>query len=258
MLTRRASGVTQTSTTGAKKGPAQLLLPMVLRLSLALLLLGLASCKSEKPIDPKILDEKVKAEKCLTGSGEHELIYNCGIVNLSILRKGFNDLANDVQIKLARAKELEREKAKTRDRWKYYKFEDAGSGRYYSQAIVKSENEVNFDFPYDGSQRASFELRNHPRWGKDLIISLKRGQFLCDAYQNKYVSIRFDGSAVESYRCLQASDGSSNQIAIAGFDALAPRLVSTRKIFISVHVYQEGERTFEFQVKGFDLSKLSP
>ena len=74
--------VTQTSTTGAKKGPVQLLLPMVLRLSLALLLLGLASCKSEKPIDPKILDEKVKAEKCLTGSGEHELIYNLSLIHI--------------------------------------------------------------------------------------------------------------------------------------------------------------------------------
>jgi len=231
---------------------------MVFRLCAALLLFVLASCSSEKPIDPKILDEKAKAEKCLTGSEDHELIYNCGTVNLSILREIYNDLANDVQIKLARAKESERESAKNRDRWKYYKFQDPGSGKYYSQAIVKSENEVNLDFPYDGYQRAYFEFRNHPRFGKDLIFGLQRGQILCDEYRNKYVSIRFDNSTVERYRCLEASDGSSRQIALVGFDAIASRISVVKNIFVSVFIFQEGERTFEFRVNGFDYTKLSP
>ena len=59
--------------------------------------------------------------------------------------------------------------------WSYDSFEDAMGGALVRQARVKSSNQVEFDFPYAGPQRATLGLRTHPRHGKDALFAIEKG-----------------------------------------------------------------------------------
>lgn len=157
-------------------------------------------------------------------------------------------------------KSTEGEKAdiKIGSQWKYYKGEDLMSKGtiYYSE--TKSTNSVNFDYPYSGAQHGTLILRTHPRYGKDLILSIDKGQFLCRSYSGCKVLIRFDEGSAVSYSAAEPQDNSSNIIFIKNYSNFAGNMLKAKKVRISADVYQEGSPVFEFNVDGFDVSKYRP
>src|SRR5688572_17001139 len=64
-------------------------------------------------------------------------------------------------------------------------------------ANVQSSNSVEFAFPYTGRQYGRLQLRVHPKYGKDVILSVERGQFLCMLGCN--VSVRFDEGKAQTF-----------------------------------------------------------
>ena len=83
--------------------------------------------------------------------------------------------------------------------WEYTASEDKMSGGITYFASVKSTNTVNFDFPYRGEQHATLDLRIDPKYGKDMIFSIERGQLLCRSYQSCTVLVRFDNGKPAKY-----------------------------------------------------------
>ena len=142
--------------------------------------------------------------------------------------------------------------------WKYYKGKDLMSKGtiYYSE--VKSTNAVNFDFPYSGAQHGILTLRTHPRYGKDLMLSIDKGQFLCRSYNGCKVLVRFDEADAVSYSAAKPQDHSSNIIFIKNYSKFAGSMLKAKKVRISADVFQEGSPVFEFNVDGFDVSKYRP
>jgi hypothetical protein len=67
----------------------------------------------------------------------------------------------------------------TTDKWSYATSVDPMTGRDSASASIDSENTVSFDFPYQGAQRATLTIRNHPSHGRDVFLSIERGQFPC-------------------------------------------------------------------------------
>ncbi|MFZ1989931.1 MAG: hypothetical protein WAW96_09185 [Alphaproteobacteria bacterium] len=61
-----------------------------------------------------------------------------------------------------------------------------------------STNTVNFGFPYGGPQHATLTLRSHPRYGKSILLSVEKGQFIC-GIESCSVSVRFDDGKAKDY-----------------------------------------------------------
>jgi hypothetical protein len=61
-------------------------------------------------------------------------------------------------------------------KWSYYSSTDPMASRPSRAASIESENTVDFDFPYQGPQHATLTLRNHPSYGRDVIVTIREGR----------------------------------------------------------------------------------
>lgn len=125
-------------------------------------------------------------------------------------------------------------------------------------AAVQSTNTVSFGFPYAGAQHATLTLRDHPRYGKDIILAIERGQFLCPSYGGCQVLVRFDDAGATKYHAVGAADSSTETVFIQGYSTFLKHLEAAKVVRISTNVYQEGAPVFEFNTAGFDARKYIP
>ena len=139
--------------------------------------------------------------------------------------------------------------------WDYTQQADPMSKGTTYFASVQSTNTVSFGFPYSGAQHATLTLRTHPRYGKDVILAIERGQFLCPSYDGCQVLVRFDDAAAIKYHAAGAADNSTETVFIRGYPAFLRHLEAAKVIRISANIYQEGAPAFEFNVAGFDAHK---
>lgn len=125
-------------------------------------------------------------------------------------------------------------------------------------AFVQSTNTVEFGFPYSGAQHATLTLRTHPRYGKDVILSIERGQFLCRSYEDCTILVRFDDKKSQSYSAVGAADNSTETIFIRNYARFVSSMQKAETVRVAANIYQQGAPVFEFDVSGFDTSKYEP
>jgi hypothetical protein len=140
--------------------------------------------------------------------------------------------------------------------WNYSSDEEGMSGKSVHTALVSSTNTLSLDFPYAGAQRGQLMIRRHPRWGNDVIVSIERGQLLCHSYGDCSIGVRFDEGKVHRYEGNAPSDNSSEYAFIPAYSTFMKQLPSAKKLRIEVQIYQAGAQVLEFDVSGFDASKL--
>lgn len=158
----------------------------------------------------------------------------------------------------ARQERLAKQKAEreARGEWTYSGYTDDATGKRAKTASLTSKNSMNFGFPYSGTQYGRFTVRNHPRFGVDAYLQIDKGQLLCNSYSNTTVLVRFDNGAATRYSCGEPADHSSETVFIHNVAGLEARMKTAKKMYVTVSVYQEGSRTWEFNVKGYDRSKV--
>ena len=100
-----------------------------------------------------------------------------------------------------------------------------------------------------GAQRAWLQLRSHPRYGKHVILSIERGQFLC-GIDPCNVTVRFDQGTPQTYTALEPADHSTTVLFIRNYDRFLANLRKSRQVYLEAQFYQEGPRVFEFDVAG--------
>jgi hypothetical protein len=118
------------------------------------------------------------------------------------------------------------------------------------QAEIYSVNEFQFSSPYDRPQRTELTLRIHPEYGRDVILTIDRGQFLCSSYNRCQVVVRFDEGKAESYSASEPADHRTTTLFIRNYPRFVSNLRRAKKLFIQAEFYQEGSRVFEFDVAG--------
>lgn len=146
-----------------------------------------------------------------------------------------------------------------KEAWEYHNAVDRLTQKPFSYATLKSENEVEFGFPYQGAQRATLYIES----GGYLSLSVERGQFICsdiNAYTGNFecvVHIRIGDSSVRSYRFKVPSDRSTARLEFAdtrspnySYVCLINALVTAHAAVFQATFYQEGDKTFEFNVAG--------
>lgn len=142
--------------------------------------------------------------------------------------------------------------------WGYHHSDDPMSKGAIYLAKVSSSNTVNFGFPYSGTQRATLQLRIHPRHGKDVIFRIEKGQILCYSYKDCLVLVRFDEEAPTNYSAVGAADNSTETIFIRNYDRFIGKVLKAKKVRIAANVYQQGTPVFDFDVSSFDQEKYRP
>ncbi len=162
-------------------------------------------------------------------------------------------------IKAKEAKEIERIKneqnKKERElqrlglKWNYSEQQESMGRGTVKRAWVSSLNKVQFDFPYQGKQRATLSLRAHPKYGKDIILSVEKGQFLCGINSCK-VSARFNTGKPKVYTAGGAADHTTTTLFISDFSRFLANTRKSKTVFVEALFFKEGERVFEFDVSG--------
>lgn len=143
-------------------------------------------------------------------------------------------------------------------KWQYSQNEDKMTGGRTYYALVTSSNSVDFSFPYSGPQNATITLRNDPKYGKDVIFSIEKGQILCNSYEGCNVLVRFDDGKPVTYSANPPSDNSSETIFISNYTKFLTNLSKAKIVRISPTIYQQGAPVFEFDIEGFDTEKYKP
>lgn len=139
--------------------------------------------------------------------------------------------------------------------WHYSSEEDPMSkGRWHS-ALRLSLNTHEFSFPYQGAQHGALSLRSHPRHGKDVIFKIEQGQILCRSYEDCAVQVRFDDEPADSFSAIGPEDNSTETIFIHDYNRFVEKMMKSKRVRLSVPVYQQGNPIWEFDVSGFDKNK---
>jgi|SRR5687767_12830252 len=133
--------------------------------------------------------------------------------------------------------------------WRYEEQDDKMAGGKVKRAIATSLNEVNFGFPYQGKQRATLLLRVHPRYGKDVVLFMEKGQFLC-RHDGCNVAVKFGDGKPQSFSASPPDDHSTTVLFIRGHDRFVAGAKKVTKVLIEAQFYQQGSHVFEFEVGG--------
>lgn len=142
--------------------------------------------------------------------------------------------------------------------WQYTQDTDPMADGVTYTALVVSSNTVSFDFPYQGAQHGRLMLRDHPRFGKNVILSIERGQILCRSYDGCTILVRFDDGKAQRFSAAGAADNSTETIFVSNYSRFLAAMKKAKKVRIAVEVYQEGSPVFEFDVSGFAEDRFRP
>ena len=142
-------------------------------------------------------------------------------------------------------------------KWSYSSATDPMASRPSRMASIDSENTVEFDFPYEGPQHATLTLRDHPSYGRDVLLQIREGQILCPSYEDCSIRVRFDDGPAERWNGVGPADNSSTVVFIRNYSRFLQRMRNAKIVRIQIPVYQEGAPTFEFRVGGFDHNRYT-
>jgi hypothetical protein len=143
--------------------------------------------------------------------------------------------------------------------WRYSEQNDE-MGRGVSKfAAVSSENEIEFNFPYGGSQRAKIQLQSSPdrkqgKDGKSVVLLIEKGQFSC-GYPTCDLAIRFDDGQIQTFKAEEAKPSATGDaLFFMNYDygRLISSLRKSKKVRIEAEFYREGTRVLDFDVLGLD------
>lgn len=134
--------------------------------------------------------------------------------------------------------------------WDYDNSKDTVSGKDIKRAVVHSNNSFEMDFPYQGGTTGSLIIRKHPRYGKDVIFSINKGQLLCDI-GGCQVSVRFDDKKPYKVHVNEPEDHSNTVLFLSGYDKLVKEIKNSKKMIVEATFYQNGAKAFEFDVSNF-------
>jgi hypothetical protein len=130
--------------------------------------------------------------------------------------------------------------------WEYNEQEDKMTSKKASYATVGSNNSLSLGFPYKGHNPGELRVRQHPKFGLDVYVSVAKGQILCRSYEDCTIMVRFDDDQPKAWRAVGPADHSSDVIFLRNEAAFIARAKTAKKILISIPFFQNGNQVLEF------------
>jgi hypothetical protein len=136
-------------------------------------------------------------------------------------------------------------------KWEYRQDKDEMRGTTSNFANVRSDNEVDLDFPY-GTVHGIIWVRKQATDGLNVMFAVDKGQILCNSFSNSTVSIKFDDKPVKKFACDESNDGESNQVFLRNAAGALDGLRHSKKTVIEADFYQQGSQQFVFDTAGLN------
>jgi hypothetical protein len=121
---------------------------------------------------------------------------------------------------------------------------------YYAQ--VTSDNELEFDFPYNGGATGKIVVRKSPVHGTDVMLQMTKGQFICNSYSGDTIKAKFDNGPILRFGCGEPADATTGVLFIEGASKFIAALKSSKKVVLEAQFFQEGNRQLTFQTQGLE------
>lgn len=122
-----------------------------------------------------------------------------------------------------------------------------GGGTQYAAAIESRE-------PPAPGQRLRLVLREHPQWGRSVYLLLDDLKFDCSK-GCATLAVRFDDAPAQRMKATIPPTGEP-ALFIDDDKAFIARLAKAKLVAIDATVKGSGPKTYEFEVSGYDASKL--
>ena len=147
--------------------------------------------------------------------------------------------------RIAKAQEIPLPPPKPATEWRYEEVTDGMTDSTMRMASIVSGNSLSLDFPYQGNNPGTITVRRHPRHGLDVMVSIRKGQILCQV-TGCMVNIRFDDDKSTSFRANGPADHSSEVVFLEGASSFIARAKRAKRIRVLLPLYQAGEQLLEF------------
>ena len=131
--------------------------------------------------------------------------------------------------------------------WSYSEVEDKMTGAKMKFAELKSNNNLQFDMPYQGGSTSYLTIRKK-RGQLDIYISVKPSQMTFNS-NNENVKIRFDNNTLNIYSTARPGDGSSDIFFILNEKSILKKIKNSKKMLVEVVFYDHGTEILEFSTE---------
>ncbi len=116
-------------------------------------------------------------------------------------------------------------------------------------AVLRSDNYISQDFPYEGETYSTITLRYTKKYGYDVLIQIDKGQIDGRSYNGTdYITARFDGSSHKNYYINESSDGDPKVVFLRNAKDFLNKCKTAKNIKIDIPLYQAGRPVFKFHV----------
>lgn len=159
------------------------------------------------------------------------------------IKDTIND-SNEIAKKEAEVKEIP-------SKW-IYETNETKMGETQKFAQIKSDDILDFDFPYQGGSESTLTVRRQ-KGQTDIYYQVSKGQIVSvSPVDGGTIRVKFDNEKPMTIGVNGASDYSSDIIFLDSTSKLISKLKSSKKMVIEVEFYNEGNRQIEFDVQGFE------
>lgn len=129
--------------------------------------------------------------------------------------------------------------------WQYSREEDSMTGKVRSWASVESVNSLDLGFPYQGMNMGRLTVRQHPRYGLDVIFEIQKGQLIC-GIDRCSVLVRFDSAPPVSFEAVPPADHSSRALFLQPARKFVALAKKAHDIRVQATLYDNGNQVLQF------------
>lgn len=130
--------------------------------------------------------------------------------------------------------------------WTYTATPEAGATQYAAAIAAKN--------PLGGNAKVRLVLRQHPKWGQSVYLLLDGAKFDCRK-GCATLPVSFDGAAAQHMKATIPPTGEP-ALFIDDDKGFIARLEKSKTVTIDATVKDLGDKTMEFEIGGYDPSKL--
>jgi hypothetical protein len=141
------------------------------------------------------------------------------------------------------------------DRWTYQEDSIGIDAIPVKLLILRSDQSIDLAFPYQGENYGHIVVRKIKEKRPEVIFTVDKGQFN-NSYLGTKIKAKFDDKQSITFTGNPPSDHSSGVAFIKNPVSFIKSIQNSKKLRIGVEFFQQGEQYFDFELTGFDLSKL--
>jgi hypothetical protein len=147
-------------------------------------------------------------------------------------------------------------------KWVYEESNDEMRGVKTKFAFIDSDNQVNFNSPYDGGSYLRTIIRQKANGPMEVIFTISKGQYSCDTISNNcFASLKFDNKEIQEIQLDGTTDYSSDVLFIKSSkdsEKFIRDITKANSLIVELPFYQEGNKQFKFSSDDLKWETIQP